>query len=215
VELPVPDIEVQRSIVRAYNVIEGRIRAKRELNDNLLAAGTGILDNLLGSVNLINSTLADDESLEIPNGWSIMTVLSFCQSVKSGSTPSRSDNSYWSNGTIPWLKSGEVHNNITISTEEFITQAGLSNSSTNLLPPDTVIMAMYGVTADEVGYLAIPTTTNQAVCGMICASKGEAAFLYFTLIHNQPSISRLSNGGAQDKLSKAFIENLKLLVPPK
>lgn len=38
VELPVPDIEVQRSIVRAYNVIEGRIRAKRELNDNLLAA---------------------------------------------------------------------------------------------------------------------------------------------------------------------------------
>jgi type I restriction enzyme S subunit len=39
VELPVPDIEVQRSIVRAYNVIEGRIKAKRELNDNLLAAG--------------------------------------------------------------------------------------------------------------------------------------------------------------------------------
>ena len=38
VELPVPDIAVQRSIVRAYNTIEGRIRAKRELNDYLAAA---------------------------------------------------------------------------------------------------------------------------------------------------------------------------------
>jgi type I restriction enzyme S subunit len=38
VELPVPDIEVQQSIVRAYNMIERRIRAKRELNDNLEAA---------------------------------------------------------------------------------------------------------------------------------------------------------------------------------
>lgn len=144
-----------------------------------------------------------------------MTVLSFCMSVKSGSTPSRTDNSYWSNGTIPWLKSGEVHNNITIYTEECITQDGLENSSTNILPPDTVLMAMYGVTAGQVGYLAISATTNQAICGMICKSKAQAAFLYFTLIHNQPSISRLSNGGAQDNLSKAFIENLKLLVPPK
>lgn len=38
VELPVPDITVQRSIVRAYNTIERRIQHLRQLNDNLLAA---------------------------------------------------------------------------------------------------------------------------------------------------------------------------------
>jgi len=38
VELPIPDIAVQRSIVRAYNTIEGRIKHLRELNDNLVSA---------------------------------------------------------------------------------------------------------------------------------------------------------------------------------
>lgn len=75
-------------------------------------------------------------------------------------------------------------------------------------------MAMYGVTAGEVGYLAIKATTNQAICGMICRSKDEAAYLYFSLIQSQDSISRLSNGGAQDNLSKNFIDNIKMVVPP-
>ena len=169
---------------------------------------------MLGSVNLINSTSADIDSVDLPVDWAIMTVVDYAQSVKSGSTPSRTANEYWTNGTIPWLKSGEVHNNITINTEEFITDLGLKNSSTHILPPDTVLMAMYGVTAGEVGYLAISATTNQAICGMVCECKAKAAFLFFTLLYNQQHISRLSNGGAQDNLSKAFIESIKLLVPP-
>jgi type I restriction enzyme S subunit len=48
---------------------------------------------------------------------------------------------------------------------------------------------------------------------MICGTKAQSAFLYFTLLFSQQSISRLSNGGAQDNLSKAFIENIKLVVP--
>ena len=75
-------------------------------------------------------------------------------------------------------------------------------------------MAMYGVTAGEVGYLGIEATTNQAICGMICKSKAEAAYLYFALIQSQSAISRLSNGGAQDNLSKNFIDAIKLVVPP-
>jgi type I restriction enzyme S subunit len=149
----------------------------------------------------------------LPQGWSVKTVLGYSKSVKSGSTPSRSDYSFWENGTIPWLKSGEVHNNVSISTDECITELGLRGSSTHILPPDTVLMAMYGVTAGEVGYLALSATTNQAICGMICDTKVESAFLYFTLLFSQQSISRLSNGGAQDNLSKAFIENIKLVVP--
>lgn len=73
---------------------------------------------------------------------------------------------------------------------------------------------MYGVTAGEVGYLAIEATTNQAICGMICSTKAEAAYLYFALIQSQAAISRLSNGGAQDNLSKNFIDAIKLVVPP-
>ena len=133
--------------------------------------------------------------------------------MESGSTPSRTENEYWINGNIPWLKSGEVHNNITFETEEYITERGLKETSTKLLPVDTVLMAMYGVTAGEVGYLNIPATTNQAICGMICKNKIEAAYLFFALIQNQKMISQMSNGGAQNNLSKAFIESMFIVVP--
>lgn len=154
------------------------------------------------------------DRLTLPDDFEIQTVAEFCGETKSGSTPSRANNKYWEYGTIPWVKSGEVHNNITLQTEEYITPLGLSESSTKLLPKDTVLMAMYGVTAGEVGYLAIEATTNQAICGMICNSKADAAYLYFSLIQSQAAISRLSNGGAQDNLSKNFIDNIKIVVPP-
>ena len=214
VELPVPDIEKQRKIVKAYKTITDRIALKQKINDNLVAVGTASIQKNVGRGALINLTETEMDRLTFPEDFKIKTVSEFCAETKSGSTPSRINNEYWENGTISWVKSGEVHNNITLQTEEYITPLGLSESSTKLLPKDTVLMAMYGVTAGEVGYLAIEATTNQAICGMICRSKAEAAYLYFSLIQSQAAISRLSNGGAQDNLSKNFIDNIKIVVPP-
>ena len=214
VELPVPPYEKQKEIVDGYKAITERIALKQKINDNLVAVGTASIQKNVGRGALINLTEAEMDSLTFPEDFKVKTVSEFCAETKSGSTPSRINNEYWENGTISWVKSGEVHNNITLQTEEYITPLGLSESSTKLLPKDTVLMAMYGVTAGEVGYLAIEATTNQAICGMICRSKAEAAYLYFSLIQSQAKISRLSNGGAQDNLSKNFIDNIKIAGPP-
>lgn len=214
VYLPIPSIEEQRKIVEAYMSVEERINLKRKINDNLVAVGMASIRKNVGRCALINLTEAEMDSLPLPDNFKVQTISEFCADTKSGSTPSRTNNEYWDNGTIPWIKSGEVHNNITLQTEEHITHLGLNESSTKLLPKDTVLMAMYGVTAGEVGYLAIEATTNQAICGMNCHSKADAAYLYFTLIQSQAAISRLSNGGAQDNLNKNFIDNIKIVVPP-
>ena len=213
-ELPIPPIENQLEIVNSYKAITERIALKQKINDNLVAIGTASIQKNVGRGALINMTEAEMERLTFPKDFKVENVSEFCIETKSGSTPSRTTKEYWKNGTISWGKSGEVHNNITLQTEEYITPLGLTESSTKLLPKDTVLMAMYGVTAGEVGYLAIEATTNQAICGMICHSEAEAAYLYFSLIQSQAAISRLSNGGAQDNLSKNFIDNIKIVVPP-
>lgn len=213
-KLPVPDIDKQKKIVEAYEAITNRIELKQKINDNLVAVGMASIRKNVGRCALINLTEAEMDSLTLPDNFKVQTISEFCADTKSGSTPSRTNNEYWDNGTIPWIKSGEVHNNITLQTEEHITHLGLNESSTKLFPKDTVLMAMYGVTAGEVGYLAIEATTNQAICGMNCHSKADAAYLYFTLIQSQAAISRLSNGGAQDNLNKNFIDNIKIVVPP-
>ena len=213
-ELPIPPIENQLEIVNSYKAITERIALKQKINDNLVAIGTASIQKNVGRGALINLTEAEMDRLTFPKDFKVENVSEFCIETKSGSTPSRTTKEYWKNGTISWVKSGEVHNNITLQTEEYITPLGLTESSTKLLPKDTVLMAMYGVTAGEVGYLAIEATTNQAICGMICHSEAEAAYLYFSLIQSQAAISRLSNGGAQDNLSKNFIDNIKIVVPP-
>lgn len=47
VELPVPSIEKQRSIVKAYNTITDRIELKRKINDNLEATVQAVFKSLL------------------------------------------------------------------------------------------------------------------------------------------------------------------------
>lgn len=211
----VPDIKEQQKIVDAYNAITKRIKIKQKINENLEKTAISILNKKIGQTVFSNSTEKEIEEKKnsLPQGWKLITISEYCSKMESGSTPSRTENEYWINGNIPWLKSGEVHNNITFETEEYITEKGLKETSTKLLPVDTVLMAMYGVTAGEVGYLNIPATTNQAICGMICKNKIEAAYLYFALIQNQKMISQMSNGGAQNNLSKAFIENMFIVVP--
>lgn len=214
-KLPVPDIKEQQKIVDTYNAITNRIRIKQKINENILKQGIQIVQNFVGNAIYSNKTDSEIEEIKssLPINQKMITIKEFCMNTKSGSTPSRTEMDYWKNGNIPWLKSGEVHNNITVETEEYITKKATEETSAKLLPENTVLMAMYGVTAGEVGYLGIEATTNQAICGMICNSLEDAAYLYFSLLQNQKEISSLANGGAQNNLSKELIENLKLVIP--
>ena len=215
IKLPVPDIKEQQKIVDTYNAITNRIQIKQKINENILKQGIQIVQNFVGNAIYSNKTDSEIEEIKssLPINQKMITIKEFCMNTKSGSTPSRTEIDYWKNGNIPWLKSGEVHNNITVETEEYITKKATEETSAKLLPENTVLMAMYGVTAGEVGYLGIEATTNQAICGMICNSLEDAAYLYFSLLQNQKEISSLANGGAQNNLSKELIENLKLVIP--
>lgn len=215
VELPVPPLNEQQKIVDTYNAITNRIWIKQKINENILKQGIQIVQNFVGNAIYSNKTDSEIEEIKssLPINQKMITIKEFCMNTKSGSTPSRTEIDYWKNGNIPWLKSGEVHNNVTVETEEYITKKATEETSAKLLPENTVLMAMYGVTAGEVGYLGIEATTNQAICGMICNSLEDAAYLYFSLLQNQKEISSLANGGAQNNLSKELIENLKLVIP--
>lgn len=201
--IPVPSIEEQRRIVTRYQAIQNRIANNKKTIAKLEEAAQA----------LYRKMFVDDVDVEnLPEGWRMGTIKEFCKEMKSGGTPSRTNNSYWDSKDIPWLKSGEVHNNIIWNTEDFISESGLKNSSAKLIPADSVIMAMYGATAAQVAYLKCETTTNQACCNMICYSKEDAAYLYFHLLNHQEEIKVLANGGAQENLSQELIANQPIIL---
>ena len=202
-QLPIPSITRQREIVSEYETLTNRIRLNNQMIQHLEATAQA----------LYRKTSVDNIDKEkLPEGWRMGTIGEFCQEMKSGGTPSRSHDEYWDKKDYPWLKSGEVHNNIIISVEEYISQSGLNNSSAKIIPQSSVIMAMYGATAAQVAYLDCDSTTNQACCNMICKSKEDSAYLYFHLLANQDDIKKLANGGAQENLSQELIAQQFILI---
>jgi type I restriction enzyme S subunit len=223
--LPIPTITKQKEIVKEYNVIQNRIALNQQLIQKLEETAQAIYkawfvdfefpDENGKPYKSNGGALVWNEELqkEIPLGWENITVKDFCIDMKSGGTPSRINPEYWNSKDVPWLKTGEIKNNIILSTEEYTSYEGLRNSSAKLLPKDTVLMSMYGVNAGEIGILKFEASTNQACCGMICKNQIHSAYLYFHLLHNQEFIASQSIGGAQENLSKDYVEKIPILKP--
>ena len=78
VELPVPSIEKQRSIVKAYNTITDRIELKRKINDNLEAAAQAIYKKMF---------VDDVDSANLPDGWKIIALENVAELSAGGDRP--------------------------------------------------------------------------------------------------------------------------------
>lgn len=135
-------------------------------------------------------------------------------STSSGGTPLSGNAAYYEGGTIPWLRSGEVAQGEVFHSELFITEEGLKNSSAKMFPINTVLVAMYGATAGEVGILRFEASTNQAVCGITPDPRLSPDFLYSILKSNKAALIRLAGGGAQPNISQKIIREFEIPLPP-
>ena len=217
IEIPIPTLEIQEKIVKIYEFLNYRIKLKERINKNLEGLAKAIYRyHFIDFKHYASDGLMKDSSLGlIPKNWSVQSIEDFVDDMKNGGTPKRGESDYWDKGTVPWLKTGEINNNIIIKSEEHITELGLKNSSAKLLPVNSIIMALYGKgTAARIGLLKLEATTNQACCAMICNDFNKTLFLYLFLLFHQKEIENLASGSVQQNLSKDLIGNLELIVPP-
>lgn len=147
----------------------------------------------------------------IPEGWESETFDSFCDLIQSGGTPSRKETSFWDDGTIKWLSSGEVKGKIVLDTKEKITDAGLLNSSAKLWEKYTTVVAMYGATAGEVCIIGNKMTANQACCGLY--SEKHPFYVYNFVSDKAYELASKATGSAQQNLNKSIISSTKFIRP--
>ena len=131
--------------------------------------------------------------------------------VITGGTPSTENKDYWENGTIPWLQSGCCQNCFVNSASKYITQAGYDNSSTKMMPENSVLIALTGATAGKVGILSFSACGNQSITGICPNSLVKQKFLFYYLIYLRPKILADCVGGAQPHISQNYVKNI--LVP--
>lgn len=146
--------------------------------------------------------------------WNKVKVGSLCTRVTSGGTPKSTNAEYYDNGKIPWLNSKEVNFSHIYSTEKFITEKGLAESSAKWIEKNSVIVAMYGATAGQVAIAKIPLTTNQACCNLTIDDKlADYRYVYYYLWNQYQVLSGLANGGAQQNLNAQIIKEFEIQLP--
>jgi type I restriction enzyme, S subunit len=137
----------------------------------------------------------------------------------SGSTPSRGNKLYWEPAEIAWVKTGEVAFAPITATEEAISKKALTECSLSLLPPKTILIAMYGQgkTRGQSAILEVPATTNQACFAILPNDTWEPDFLYLWLKSSYQDLRDLSDdrGGNQANLNGALLKALDVPAPSK
>ena len=132
--------------------------------------------------------------------------------IVSGGTPNRSNTEYYG-GSIPWLRTQEVDFNEIYSTELYITEEGLANSSATLIAPNTIIVAMYGATAGKVALTKIPLTTNQACCNIeVNKELIKFRYVYHWLVNNYKVLKSMGQG-SQSNINSTIIKNFPIPIP--
>ncbi|CAN5283202.1 hypothetical protein BH10PLA2_BH10PLA2_05960 [soil metagenome] len=188
-QIPLPPLEVQQEIV-----------AEIEGYQKVINGARAVLDNYRPHI-------------PIHPDWPMVAIGELSE-TSSGGTPTSGKAAYYEGGTIPWLRSGEVAQGDVFHSELFITAEGLKNSSAKMFRPNTVLVAMYGATAGEVGLLRFDACTNQAICGITPDNRLSSEFLYLVLKADRPALIRLAGGGAQPNISQKIIREFKIPLPP-
>lgn len=200
--LPVPSLSEQKKIAEilrtwdeAIALTKKTIAAKQKLKKNL---SEKVFSGFLN----ISNTFDEWRSERLGN----------ISETFSGGTPSRSHTSYFE-GNIPWIKSGEINQEIIFSAEEFISDEGFNNSSAKIIEPETILIAMYGATAGKIAVSKIRAAINQAILAVVPKSEIDRDFLYYFLKHRMDEIIRKVQGG-QPNLNSKIIKETKILLPP-
>ncbi len=231
--LPVPPLPEQRAIAHILGTLDDKIELNRRMNETLEAMARALFQSWFVDfdpvrakaegrdpglpkrvADLFPDSFEDSELGEIPKGWQRRTIGDLAE-VVGGSTPSTKEPTYWNGGTHNWATPKDLSGLSTpvlLDTERHITDPGLAQISSGLLPRGTVLLSSRA----PIGYLAvaeIPVAVDQGFIAMM-AKKGVSNLflLLWASVAHEEIVSR-ANGSTFLEISKANFRPILVAAP--
>lgn len=226
--IPMRDMPTQRAIGKIYFELSQKIDVNERTSKTLEEIAQTIFKSWFIDFDPVKSKMAGEkpESMDaataalfpdfmeeselglIPKGWQAETIQNICDSLVNGSTPLRTNSTFWNSEDIPWYKTGELSDDFLFDSKEAISKMALENTSVKMLPKGSVLMAIYAApTVGRLGILTKSATFNQACTGMVAKDKFGTPFLYLTLFNRRIWFNSLAIGAAQQNISKVIVES--------
>ncbi|WP_427834582.1 restriction endonuclease subunit S [Actinobacillus pleuropneumoniae] len=209
-----PNDEPALVLIERIKAEKLRLIAEKKLKKPKVVSEIILRDNLpYEIINGEERCIADEVPFEIPENW-CWVRLGEIGNWGAGATPNRHEPKYYENGTIPWLKTGDLNDGIITEIPEYITELAIEKTSVKLNPVGSVLIAMYGATIGKLGILNIEATTNQACCACIPYTGIYNKYLFYYLMSQKTELQKRSEGSGQPNISKEKIVNYLFPLPP-
>jgi type I restriction enzyme S subunit len=235
--LPValPPLSEQRAIAHILGTLDDKIELNRRMNETLEAMARAIFQSWFVDfdpvrakaegrnpglpkplADLFPARFEDSDLGEIPAGWELKTIGDLAE-VVGGSTPSTKEPGYWNEGTHHWATPKDLSAlrvPVLLDTERRITDLGLAEISSGLLPVGTVLLSSRA----PIGYLAvaeIPVAINQGFIAMKPKKGVSNLFLLIWTSFAHDDILSRANGSTFLEISKANFRPISLVMSPK
>jgi len=197
--VPYPPLPEQRAIAGILGALDDKIEVNRRMNATLESMARAVFR----------------EMMKYEGGnWKQGSILEFAN-LLSGGTPSTSEESYW-DGNIEWVSAKDVGNVggvFILDTDKKITQLGVDNSSTKLLPEKTTIVTARGTVGAHC-ILGKAMTMNQTNYGLKAKVGIGDYFVYFTLSEMVEQLKQQSYGTIFDTITTKTFQSAQCAQPP-
>lgn len=229
-----PPPDVQQAIGDILGTLDDKIELNRRMSETLEAIARALfkswfvdfepvrakaegssprLPTILGD--LFPARLIDSELGKIPEGWEVKAIGDLAE-VMGGSTPSTARAEYWECGANHWATPRDLSalsTPVLLHAERNVTDAGLAQISSGLLPPGTVLLSSRA----PIGYLAIaeiPVAINQGFIAMQPREGMSNLFLLRWADAARRDILAHANGSTFLEISKSNFRRIVAVAPP-
>jgi type I restriction enzyme S subunit len=231
--LRVPQLDEQRAIAHILGTLDDKIELNRRMNETLEAMTRAIFQSWFVDfdpvrakaegrdpglpkeiTDLFPDCFEDSELGEIPAGWYNRSIGDLAD-VVGGSTPSTSRAEFWEGGRHCWVTPKDLASlkaPVLLDTERRITDAGLAQISSGLLPSGTVLLSSRA----PIGYLAIaevPAAINQGFIAMKPKKGVSNLFLLLWARFAHEEILSRANGSTFLEISKSSFRPIPVASP--
>lgn len=216
--LPLPPKPEQRRIIaeieKQFSRLDEAVASLERLGTNLKRYKAAALEAAVEGRLLVSSDRTASSYEVLPAGWQWLTVGDLAR-VGTGATPSRSNESYWRDGDIPWVTSAAVNEPYVDRATQFVTRTALEETNLTVYPPGTLLVAMYGEgkTRGKCTELRIAATTNQALAALQVDATVRP-YLKLVLEHSYEKLRQAASGGVQPNLNLSLVRALGVPLPP-
>lgn len=203
VELPVPAIEEQRKIVKAYKAITDRIALKKQINDNLEATAMAIFKAYFVTFERYGGNM--------PTTWEKATIGDVVSVIR-GASP-RPIQDYMSQTGMPWVKISDASSSVSkylFRTAECIIPEGVSSSRTV-----TEGMMIVSNSASP----GLPMIMKITACvhdGWLISDNYKRVtqeYMYYHFLSERQSLVSSSNGSVFNNLKTDIVKAHPVIIP--